>query len=159
MTLVELMLAIAIATLLSLAGWRAIEVLQHAREQTRRDAELWQRFETLFERLESDLRRADLTRFDADPQGLRFQLLPLTPGAAPTPVAYEWLRGSDDRLQLRRRAGADQFTLALEVEAQQTEFTSDGRTWSQTTTTHPIALRIRLRLSGGGEVERLLVLR
>lgn len=74
MTLVELIVGLAITTLMTIAGWRAIETLQTARDVTQRDVAGWQALDTLFETMEADLRRADLRQFRGSASGFDFRL-------------------------------------------------------------------------------------
>ncbi len=88
MTLIELIVGLAIASLMTITGWRAIESLQSARDQTVNDAARWQALDTFFATLESDLRRAELTSFTGNASTLSLRIPGETFTAAPTNVRY-----------------------------------------------------------------------
>jgi hypothetical protein len=88
MTLIELIVGLAIASLMTITGWRAIESLQSARDQTVNDAARWQALDTFFASLESDLRRAELTGFSGSATALSLRIPGDTLSAAPTNVRY-----------------------------------------------------------------------
>jgi prepilin-type N-terminal cleavage/methylation domain-containing protein len=60
MTLVEILIAMAIASLMTLTGWRAVDALQVSRDRVVSEAFQWQRLDDLFVTLEADLRRASI---------------------------------------------------------------------------------------------------
>jgi prepilin-type N-terminal cleavage/methylation domain-containing protein len=88
MTLIELIVGLAIASLMTITGWRAIESLQSARDQTVNDAARWQALDTFFASLESDLRRADLTSFSGDIASLSLRMPGESLTAEPMNVRY-----------------------------------------------------------------------
>jgi hypothetical protein len=88
MTLVELLVGLAITTLMTVAGWRAIESLQTARDVTQRDVAQWQSLDSLFESIEADLRRADLSRFNGNAAGFSFRLNALVATEPATDARY-----------------------------------------------------------------------
>jgi type II secretory pathway pseudopilin PulG len=105
MTLVELIVGLAITTLMTIAGWRAIETLQTARDVTQRDVAAWQALDTLFETMEADLRRADLKLFRGSASGFDFRLNALADNApaqnaryrsTPTDGGFRIVRESSD---------------------------------------------------------------
>jgi type II secretory pathway component PulJ len=87
-TLIELLVGMLIATLMTVAGWRAIDAMQSARDQTVGDAARWQAIDTLFATMEADLRRADLRTFAGDATSFSLQLNPLAPTDAMQTVRY-----------------------------------------------------------------------
>ncbi len=119
MTLVELLVGLAIATLMTVAEWRAIEALQSARDQTFRDATQWQALDTLFSTLESDLRRADLTSFSGNATSLTLRLNPLSATDATRTVRYRWLAGDNGLARVERQAEDGSIVL---VEARNARF-------------------------------------
>ena len=90
MTLIELMIGLAIASLMTITGWRAIETLQTARDQTVNDASRWQAIDTFFATLEADLRRAELSSFSGRDAEISFQLPGETVTAPSIQVRY-WI--------------------------------------------------------------------
>ncbi|MFN3628853.1 MAG: prepilin-type N-terminal cleavage/methylation domain-containing protein [Casimicrobiaceae bacterium] len=160
MTLVEILIAIAITSIISLAGWRAIDVLQQARDQSQAEALTWQRLETLFESLESDLRRAEFAGFSGGPDGLRFWLVPVEATGRPLVVDWRFTPTTDGRRHVRRSAGTSSLDIVLGADAARLDFSADGRTWSPATDDYPLALKLTLRLPRQqGDIERLWVLR
>jgi type II secretory pathway component PulJ len=119
MTLVELLVGLAIATMMTIAGWRAIEALQSARDQTFRDATQWQALDTLFATLEADLRRADLRNFSGDATSLTLQLNPLSATDIARTVRYRWLATENGLAQAQRQSDDGNITL---VEARNARF-------------------------------------
>jgi type II secretory pathway component PulJ len=114
MTLVELLVGLAIATLMTIAGWRAIEALQSARDQTLRDATQWQALDTLFATLEADLRRADLSSFSGDATSLTLRLNPLSATDTARTVRYRWL-ATDNGLAQAQRQSDDGSVILVEA--------------------------------------------
>ena len=50
MTLVEIMIALSIASLMTLTGWRALDTLQVSRDRVVNDAAQWQRLDDFLDR-------------------------------------------------------------------------------------------------------------
>jgi type II secretory pathway component PulJ len=119
MTLVELLVGLAISTLMTIAGWRAIEALQTARDQTFRDATQWQALDTLFATLEADLRRADLRNFSGDATSLTLRLNPLHATDVARTVRYRWLATENGFAQAQRQSDDGNVIL---VEARNARF-------------------------------------
>ena len=66
MTLVEILIALAIASLMTLTGWRAVDALQSSRDRVVTEAAQWQRVDDFFVTLEADLRRASISEFNGN---------------------------------------------------------------------------------------------
>jgi prepilin-type N-terminal cleavage/methylation domain-containing protein len=113
MTLIELIVGLAIASLMTITGWRAIESLQSARDQTVNDAARWQALDTFFASLESDLRRAELTSFSGSATTLTLRIPGETPTAVPTNVRYV----------ISSNAGSSVFNVSREVDSSTLTFT------------------------------------
>jgi hypothetical protein len=88
MTLIEVIIGLMIASLMTITGWRAIDGLQAARDQTVTDAARWQGIDTLFATLEADLRRADLTSFNGAATSLTMRLPGQSVASVPVSVRY-----------------------------------------------------------------------
>jgi type II secretory pathway pseudopilin PulG len=116
-TLVELLVGMAIATLMTVAGWRAIDAMQSARDRTVSDAARWQSIDTLFATMEADLRRADLANFSGDANALRMRLNPLLPTESPQSVRYQINRTEQGVAQVVRVAdtGAIEMTIVRDA--------------------------------------------
>ncbi len=111
MTLVELLVGMAIATLMTVAGWRAIEALQTARDQTFRDATQWQSLDTFFSTLESDLRRADYKVFSGDGTSISLRLNPLTQTEPLRTVRYRWVAINENLVRVVRQSDDGEIAL------------------------------------------------
>lgn len=110
-TLIELLVGLAITTLMTIAGWRAIDAMQVARDTTVADAARWQSIDTLFATIEADLRRADLQSFSGNAQGFTFKLNPLTTTEGPQAIAYGFVAAQSGVVQVLRQTDADAVTL------------------------------------------------
>jgi prepilin-type N-terminal cleavage/methylation domain-containing protein len=113
MTLIELIVGLAIASLMTITGWRAIESLQSARDQTVNDAARWQALDTFFASLESDLRRAELTSFSGSATTLTLRIPGETATAVPTNVRYV----------ISSNEGSSVFNVSREVDSSTLTFT------------------------------------
>jgi Prokaryotic N-terminal methylation motif len=111
-TLVELLVGMTIATLMTVAGWRAIDAMQTARDETVTDAARWQAIDTLFATMEADLRRADLRSFVGDATSLSLQLNPLTPTDAMQTVRYELIASDGAATRAVRTADSGSALIA-----------------------------------------------
>ncbi len=103
MTLIELIVGLAIASLMTITGWRAIDGLQAARDQTVADSARWQGLDTFFATLEADLRRADLNVFRGDANSLSFKLLGNTAAEPATEIRYTLVAGDVPNSSFIRR--------------------------------------------------------
>jgi prepilin-type N-terminal cleavage/methylation domain-containing protein len=115
-TLIELLVGMAIATLMTVAGWRAIDAMQSARDQTVNDAARWQSIDTLFATMESDLRRADLRAFSGNANAFSLRLNPLSQTESPQSVRYQLNKTDAGTTQIVRLAdtGSIEMTIVRE---------------------------------------------
>ena len=167
MTLVEILIAMAIASLMTLTGWRAVDALQTSRDRVVAEAAQWQRIDDFFVTLEADLRRASFTEFSGTADGLslvqpaldggpdamrvRYRLAPL---ATELPNALSTIAN----FTLLRSGGTDALSLA-EVQSASFAYSADGSNFTSSVIAYPRALRITLLPSGAGApVERLFAL-
>jgi type II secretory pathway component PulJ len=156
MTLVELLVGLAIATLMTIAGWRAIEALQSARDQTFRDATQWQALDTLFATLEADLRRADLRNFSGDATSLTLRLNPLSPTDTARTVRYRWLATENGLAQVQRQSDDGNIILvearnarfAYRKSARVGELNAANATSVDQTNEYPRAVELAIELAG-----------
>jgi Prokaryotic N-terminal methylation motif len=173
MTLVELLVGLAISTLMTIAGWRAIEALQTARDQTFRDATQWQALDTLFATLEADLRRADLRSFSGDATSLTLRLNPLNATDTARTVRYRWL-ATDSGLAQAQRQSDDGSVILVEARNARFAYRKFPRVDEPNTTSldrideYPRALELAIELAGNAAptdvdtkrvINRVLVLR
>lgn len=166
MTLVEILIAMAIAALMTLTGWRAIDALQTSRDRVQQDASRWQRLDDFFAALEGDLRRASLTDFEGSADGMsllqpsadggitrhvvRYRTQPLSVATTPETAAFSVQRAVDGERPLPL---ADVLSVSF-------AYSIDGATFEATTRAYPRALRVVIVVPGtSGTVERLLALR
>jgi prepilin-type N-terminal cleavage/methylation domain-containing protein len=164
MTLVEILIAMAIASLMTLTGWRAVDALQTSRDRVTNEAAQWQRLDDFFVTLESDLRRASITEFSGsaetmillqpaldggpDVQKVRYQLATSTVG---TNSAFP-------NIDVIREAASARLPLA-EVRSMTLAYSADGVTFESATRTYPRAIRITAVAAGSSApVERLFAL-
>jgi type II secretory pathway pseudopilin PulG len=166
MTLVELLVGLAITTLMTIAGWRAIETLQTARDVTQRDVALWQSLDSLFESIEADLRRADLSRFNGNAAGFDFRLNALV-ATEPSANARYRLAGAGERANVVRDTSDGSLTFGGLSSLRFAYHLRDQRTGapitSDVTDRYPRAIEIVVAIVGNEgaaarEVRRVLVL-
>jgi type II secretory pathway component PulJ len=166
MTLVELLVGLAITTLMTVAGWRAIETLQTARDVTQRDVALWQSLDSLFESIEADLRRADLSRFSGNASGFNFRLNPLIAGDSSIDARYRFA-ATENGASVVRDASDGALTFGGIASARFSYRLRDPRTGeavaSDTADRYPRAVEIVVQMMGNDatnarEVRRVLVL-
>jgi prepilin-type N-terminal cleavage/methylation domain-containing protein len=166
MTLVEILIALAIASLMTLTGWRAVDALQSSRDRVVTEAAQWQRVDDLFVALEADLRRASISEFSGnndtiavlqpaldggiDVRTVRYRLAP-----SATPPAANGVPNSD----VVRESGNERTPLA-EVQSLSIAYSLDGTTFESSANAYPRALRITMLPVGSvAPVERLFALR
>lgn len=163
MTLVEIMIALAIASLMTLTGWRAVDALQVARDRVVEEAAQWQRLDDLFVTLEADLRRASIGEFNGNGNNLTMVQPALDGGPDVQVVRYQFaavaLLDGTAGTQIRRTVGSTITPLA-DVRSVAVAYSQDGTTFDFGATTYPRALRFSVQpIAAVGPVERLLALR
>ena len=161
MTLVEIMIALSIASLMTLTGWRALDTLQVSRDRVVNDAAQWQRLDDFFANLEADLRRASLAEFVANRDVMAMVQPSLSRGLDTRRVSYRWL-ATNDRVEVIREAGGERLPVA-EVQSIAVAYSADGVLFEPTINAYPRAIRISvIPLTTAGAlppVERILALR
>lgn len=169
MTLIEVLIGLVITTLMTVAGWRAIEALQSARDQTYRDANQWQTLDTLFSTIESDMRRADFTRFSGNAESFSLRLNPLASTDSPEAVRYVGRLVGESRVQVVREAATGGVVMA-EVDAIRFSYRKPIRpnepvpSSESTVSEYPRAIEIALIVPGNDpqsrrSINRTIVLR
>jgi hypothetical protein len=169
MTLIEVLIGLAITTLMTVAGWRAIDALQSAREQTYRDANQWQTLDTLFTTIESDMRRADFSRFSGGTDSFTLRLNPLGASDIADTVRYVAQVAGENRIQIVRQATSGGVVMA-EVDALRFSYrklprANEPASGSESSISeYPRAIEIALIIPGGDpesrrSITRTLVLR
>ncbi len=161
MTLVEVMIALSIASLMTLTGWRALDTLQVSRDRVVNDAAQWQRLDDFFANLEADLRRASLSEFAANSDAMAMVQPSLSRGVDTRRVSYRWL-ATNDRVEVVREAGGERLPVA-EVQSIAVAYSADGVLFEPTINAYPRAIRISVvLLTTAGPlppVDRILALR
>ena len=166
MTLVEILIALAIASLMTLTGWRAVDALQSSRDRVVGEAAQWQRIDDFFVTLEADLRRASITEFTGTTEGITI-MQPALDAAIDvqmvryrlTPSAVATSSNGFPNIDVVRESGNDRTPLA-EVQSLTLAYSMDGTTFTPGATGYPRALRISLLAVGAAApVERLFALR
>lgn len=166
MTLVEILIALAIASLMTLTGWRAVDALQSSRDRVVTEAAQWQTVDDFFVTLEADLRRASISEFSGDSDSItvlqpsldggievrtvRYRLAPST-----APTAVNGFPG----IEVVRESGSERTALA-EVQSLSIAYSMDGTTFEPSANAYPRALRITMLPVGStAPVERRFALR
>ncbi len=163
MTLVEIMIALAIASLMTLTGWRAVDALQLARDRVVEEAAQWQRLDDLFVTLEADLRRASISEFSGSGDSLIMMQPALDGGPNVQTVRYQFaavalVDGTAGTQILRATGGA--ITPMADVRSFALAYSQDGTTFDFSANAYPRAIRFSVQpLAAVGPVERLLALR
>lgn len=159
MTLVEIMVALAIAALMTLTGWRAIDALQASRDRVVADAAQWQRLDDFFVTLEADLRRSALDEFSGDSAMLTLRQPALDGGVGSQVVRYRW-PGAAPGAQTILRDGAAGTTPMSDVATVAVTYSADGVLFVPNLASYPRALRVVVTLPGArGPIERTMALR
>lgn len=161
MTLVEIMIALSIASLMTLTGWRALDTLQVSRDRVVNDAAQWQRLDDFFANLEADLRRASLSEFAANNDAMAMVQPSLSRSVDNSRVSYRWLT-TNDHVEVIREAGGERLPV-VEAQSISVAYSVDGVLFEPTINAYPRAIRISvvpLTTSGAlPPVDRILALR
>lgn len=166
MTLVEILIALAIASLMTLTGWRAVDALQSSRDRVVSEAAQWQRIDDFFVTLEADLRRASISEFSGNGDAITVLQPSLDGGIEVRTVRYRLAvsaapMGANDfpSIDVVRESGSDRAPLA-EVQSLTVAYSMDGITFEPIAKAYPRALRITmLPIGATAPVERLFALR
>ena len=169
MTLVEILIALAIASLMTLTGWRAIDALQSSRDRVQADATQWQQFDDFFVTLEADLRRASLSDFSGSESSMSLLQPAVDAGPALTTVRYRvagvesantGIPGGRTRVWREATGAATDRTPMADALTVSFAYSADGIRFDATSGEYPRAVRVVLTVPGtGATVERLLALR
>ncbi len=161
MTLVEIMIALSIASLMTLTGWRALDTLQVSRDRVVNDAAQWQRLDDFFANIEADMRRASLSEFAATRDAMVMVQPSLSRGVDTRRVSYRWI-ATNDRVEVIREAGGERLPVA-EVQSIAVAYSANGVLFEPTINAYPRAIRISVTpLTTAGTlppVERIMALR
>ena len=165
MTLVEILIALAIASLMTLTGWRAVDALQSSRDRVVTEAAQWQRIDDFFVTLEADLRRASISQFSGATDtvtllqpaldgGIEVRMVRYRLAPSSAPAAANGFPNSN----VIREAGNEQTVLA-EVQSLKVAYSMDGTTFEPSASAYPRALRVTMLPAGAtAPVERLFAL-
>lgn len=163
MTLVEIMIALAIASLMTLTGWRAVDALQDSRDRIVNEAAQWQRLDDFFVSLEADLRRSSISEFNGTGSALAMLQPALDGGPDIRAVRYLFapvsLVDGSAAVQVMRTTGAERTPMA-DVRSMAIAYSIDGTKFETAVTAYPRSLKITVQPIGvSGPVERVLALR
>jgi len=166
MTLVEILIALAIASLMTLTGWRAVDALQSSRDRVVTEAAQWQRVDDFFVTLEADLRRASISEFSGSADTVTLLQPSLDGGTEVRTVRYLLASSSATAAangfpnsNVVRESGGERTALA-EVQSLTVAYSIDGSTFEPSASAYPRALRITMLPVGAtAPVERLFALR
>lgn len=165
MTLVEILIALAIAGLMTLTGWRALDALQTSRDRVTTDAQQWQQLDDFFAILEADLRRASFTHFRGSANAITLSQPALDGGVRETALGYSFraVTASDGTALIEIvREAAGSVTPLVATRGVVVSYSEDGNRFDPDITTYPRAIRISvLPVANGsaGPVERIFALR
>lgn len=166
MTLVEILIALAIASLMTLTGWRAVDALQSSRDRVVGEAAQWQRMDDFFVTIEADLRRASINDFSGDVTSFAVLQPSLDGGIEVQLVRYRAAAftgslGTDGQqgVSVVRESG-DASVPLVEVQSLSIAYSADGIAFEPSANVYPRAIRITMLPMGAtSPVERLLALR
>ena len=165
MTLVEILIALAIASLMTLTGWRAVDALQSSRDRVVTEAAQWQRVDDFFVTLEADLRRASISEFSGSADAVALVQPSLDGGTEVRTVRYLLASSTATAgngfpsIDVVRESGSERTTLT-EVQSLTVAYSIDGSTFEPSASAYPRALRITMLPVGAtAPVERLFALR
>jgi prepilin-type N-terminal cleavage/methylation domain-containing protein len=161
MTLVEIMIALAIGSLMTLTGWRAVDALQASRDRVVTEAQQWQRVDDLFVTLEADLRRASISEFIGSSEAMTVLQPSLDGGIEVQTVRYGLAQaaGSATASNIIRETGGQALPMAT-VQTMSFTYSLDGTRFEPNANAYPRAVRVTLvPVGAAGPVERLFALR
>lgn len=166
MTLVEILIALAIASLMTLTGWRAVDALQSSRDRVVTEAAQWQRVDDFFVTLEADLRRASISEFSGNSDTITVLQPSLDGGIEVRTVRYRLAPSavanaerSFPTSEVVRESGNERTPMAA-VQSLTVAYSLDGTTFEPSASAYPRALRITMLPTGAtAAVERLFALR
>lgn len=166
MTLVEILIALAIASLMTLTGWRAVDALQSSRDRVVTEAAQWQRVDDFFVTVEADLRRASISEFSGNSDTISVLQPSLDGGIEVRTVRYRLAPSTAPTaaigfpsIDVIRESGNERTPLA-EVQSLTVAYSMDGTTFEPSANAYPRALRITMLPVGAtAPVERLFALR
>jgi len=165
MTLVEILVALAIAGLMTLTGWRALDALQTSRDRVTGDAQQWQQLDDFFATLESDLRRASFSRFRGNAASMTMSQPALDGGVRETTLSYTFqpvVAGDGTALVEIVRSAAGSATPLATTRGVTVSYSEDGSRFDADIATYPRAIRLSVVPAGNGAagpVERVYALR
>jgi general secretion pathway protein J len=165
-TLIELMCALVILSLLALMSFRGLGAVLDARDQVKQETEKWRALSAFFSRLQRDVQLSAPLPVRADSRSLEFTRLAPEGKDAPSRVAYVMNERKEIELWLWPTPdGAPARHLVLPAVAQfDLQYLDRTLAWrdawaSSEAEPLPLALRLRIVLASGEELVRLFSLR
>lgn len=165
-TLIELMCALVILSLLALMSFRGLAAVLDARDQVRLETEKWRTLSAFFSRLQRDVQLSAPRPVRADSRRLEFTRLGAQGKDAPRRIAYVMNESKEIELWLWSTPEAEPARHVVLPAVAQFELQYLDRTlawrdaWTSSETEPlPLALRLRIVLASGEELARVFSLR
>lgn len=165
-TLIELMSALVILSLLALMSFRGLAAVLDARDQVRQETEKWRALSAFFSRLQRDVQLSAPRPVRADSRRFEFTRLAADGKDAPRRVAYVMNESSEIELWLWSALDAQPARHVVLPAVAQFELQYLDRTlawrdeWPRSEAEPlPLALRLRIVLASGEELARVFSLR
>jgi general secretion pathway protein J len=165
-TLIELMCALVILSLLALMSFRGLAAVLDARDQVKQETEKWRALSAFFSRLQRDVQLSATRPVRADARRFEFTRLAADGKDAPRRVAYVMNESKEIELWLWSTPAVEPTRQVLLPAVAQFELQYLDRTlvWRDAWTSSeaeplPLALRLRIVLASGEELARVLSLR
>jgi general secretion pathway protein J len=165
-TLIELMCALVILSLLALMSFRGLGAVLDARDQVKQETEKWRALSAFFSRLQRDVQLSAPRPVRAEARRFEFTRLAPEGKDAPSRVAYVLNESKEIELWLWSTPDGDPTRhLVLPAVAQfELQYLDRTLAWrdawaSSEAEPLPLALRLRLVLGSGEELVRVLSLR
>jgi len=165
-TLIELMCALVILSLLALLSFRGLGAVLDARDQVKQETEKWRALSAFFSRLQRDVQLSAPRPVRADSRRLEFTRLAAEGKDAPSRVAYVMNESREIELWLWSTPDGDPTRhLVLPAVAQfELHYLDHTLAWraawaSSEAGALPLALRVRIVLASGEELVRVFSLR
>jgi general secretion pathway protein J len=161
-TLIELMSALVILSLLALMSFRGLSAVLEARDQVRQESEKWKAVAAFFARFQRDLQLSAPIPVSGSARRFEFNRLALAESADASPrVAYELNENREIELTL----AAKRYRVLSAVAGFELQYLDPAlawvEAWPRTERDPPLphAVRLRLVLASGEELVRVFSLR
>jgi general secretion pathway protein J len=161
-TLIELMCALLILSLLAVLSFRGLAAVLDSRDQVRQETQKWRNVSTFFARLQRDVQLSAPSPLRGTAQRVEFSRLAAAEGIdAPRSVAYRLNENREIELLLAPAS----YPVLSEVAQFQLQYLDSALVWvdawprSERDPPLPQALRLRIVLASGEELVRVFALK